>query len=132
MSSSIIELLLIYFHLNAGTQYRGSPAGAGQAPSDFGRGGATGRVGCDRGRALLGMGNTSTLQSSYTHRTKSQVLLLSDELGLDELTSLECVLAAYDELGEVSAEAGAGVFFEERRAQLASLHRLLQLQAPVV
>lgn len=33
------------------------------------------------------------------------------------------------QLGEVSAEAAAGVYYEERRAQLEAVHLLLQSQA---
>jgi hypothetical protein len=84
-----------------------------------------------------------------------EVLLLSEELKLDELQSLLCLLTAHDEAsavgggvhdaratittwlthdhmhqrGEVAAEVAAGVYFEERRGLVAALHRLLQVQA---
>ncbi|KAK9829639.1 hypothetical protein WJX72_007011 [[Myrmecia] bisecta] len=58
-----------------------------------------------------------------------EVLLLSDELKLDELVCLQCIITAQDERGQVSAEAAAGIYFEERRALLATLWTLLQATA---
>ena len=85
------------------------------------------------------------------------MLLLSEELKLDELQCLLCLLTAHDEVsctgvtlanllhhtlclfgmsltcalrpqrGEVAAEVAAGVYFEERRGLVATLHRLLQV-----
>lgn len=86
------------------------------------------------------------------------MLLLSAEFNLNEIHALECLLEAHTEVahfsalastqgpalpyynlrtltallrlqrGDVSAEAGAGVYFEERRAMLMTLHRLLQVR----
>ncbi|KAK9817460.1 hypothetical protein WJX74_003584 [Apatococcus lobatus] len=59
----------------------------------------------------------------------TEVLRLSDALALDELESLEHILKGYDQTGEISAEAGAGAFFEARRLELSCLWRLLHLHA---
>ncbi|KAL4441042.1 hypothetical protein ABPG77_010473 [Micractinium sp. CCAP 211/92] len=57
-----------------------------------------------------------------------EVLLLADELKLDEVLAVLCVQGALQETGEVSAAAGAGIYFEERRGLLTSLWLLLQAQ----
>lgn len=57
-----------------------------------------------------------------------EVLLLADEMKLDELLAVLCVQGALQETGEVSAAAGAGIYFEERRGLLTSLWLLLQAQ----
>jgi len=56
-------------------------------------------------------------------------LLLSDELKLDEIHCVELLLQAHQERGDLSAETAAGIYFDERKALLASLHRLLQFHA---
>lgn len=86
-----------------------------------------------------------------------QVLLLSSEFQIDEMDALLYMLAAHNEVcspshtrahamicfeadsllirgvdlqrGEVSVELAAGIYFEERKAGLMALHRLLQVQA---
>ena len=92
-----------------------------------------------------------------------QVLLMSDELKLDEVYCLLCLLTSHEEVtsdlppryylcravlqalqkpsmramgvawvvqrGDVTAEAGAGIYFTERRALVEALHHLLQLEA---
>eukprot|EP00887_Chlorella_sp_A99_P002898 scaffold6.g2898.t1 len=57
-----------------------------------------------------------------------EVLLLADDVRLDELLALQCVLVAQAETGEVSAATGAGIYFEERRGVLTALCLLLQAQ----
>ncbi|KAI7838926.1 hypothetical protein COHA_007288, partial [Chlorella ohadii] len=57
-----------------------------------------------------------------------EALLLSDEMKLDEILAVMCVQGALQETGEVSAAAGAGIYFEERRGLLTSLWLLLQAQ----
>jgi hypothetical protein len=57
-----------------------------------------------------------------------EALLAADELRLDELLALECLIAGKDAVGEVSAAAAAAVYFEERHSLLACLHLLLQTQ----
>lgn len=96
-----------------------------------------------------------------------QTLLMSNELKLDEVYCLLCLLTSHEEVsksfpfeassqspllnylediaaaleamavnvyfclqrGDVTAEAGAGIYFTERRALVEALHHLLQLQA---
>eukprot|EP00884_Botryococcus_braunii_P018275 jgi/Botrbrau1/5130/Bobra.0172s0002.1 len=76
-------------------------------------------------------GNPATASGHVSLGAKDiqDVLLLSDELRVDEILALQCLLAAHVERGEVAAEVAAGIFFDERRAALASLHLLLQVQA---
>ncbi|KAL4853554.1 Nuclear pore complex protein NUP205 [Chlorella vulgaris] len=57
-----------------------------------------------------------------------EILLLADELRLDEVLAVMCVQTAEQETGEVSAAAGAGIYFEERRGLLTSLWLVLQAQ----
>ncbi|CAK0757624.1 hypothetical protein CVIRNUC_002556 [Coccomyxa viridis] len=59
----------------------------------------------------------------------TETLLMSDELKLDEIHCLLCLLTSHEERADVTAEAGAGIYFTERRALVEALHHLLQLHA---
>ena len=58
-----------------------------------------------------------------------QVYLLSDALHLDEVSALLALVTAHDERGSATAEAAAGVFFDERAAVARTLHALLSAAA---
>ena len=58
-----------------------------------------------------------------------QVYLLSDALRLDEVSALLALVTAHDERGSATAEAAAGVFFDERAAVARTLHALLSAAA---
>lgn len=57
-----------------------------------------------------------------------EVQLLAEEMKLDEILALLCILAVKEECGEVMAAAAAGVYLEERQALLSSLKLLLETQ----
>ena len=85
------------------------------------------RYACGSGSRAAGAGRADAVRSP-TAALFLQVLLLSDELRVDEMTALMCLVAAHDARGDASAAAAAGVFFDGRAAALASLRALLQSQ----
>jgi hypothetical protein len=75
----------------------------------------------------------STLQSSHNYLSSlnedflcSQVIEMSDELGLDEICCLQMLLMAH-KYSDMSIESALGIFFEERSSTLLTLITLLQV-----
>jgi len=82
-------------------------------------------------RSIIQSGSVNTPDGRInldSHPDVAEIILLSDELGLDELTSLALVLAAQEQSGMVSAAAAAGIYYEERLASVQSLTLLFHSQ----
>lgn len=62
-----------------------------------------------------------------SHKDKQLAKALSDALDLDEVSSLELLITAHLRGRNLSLQAAAGIYYEERRAQIMVLVRMLQI-----